>query len=417
MKRVICKISVLMAIVFIAMSCTKKEPKYNGIYKVRIPLEDGQGQYRFTTVELRSVSDIQSMTGSVANLKYGGKVSHEVENLKAKDWGIIDTKISGQNTPSAHFATVGDVLIPTDYTSLLLSTVMYHTEGTKTFYDGFNANDKLEFPYAVIVDPEHIFTDKRFETYPITNNAAYISMLDLFVYHPYKRDELPLGFNGGIVAHEYFHRIFHAKTNFVMTQLADRTAELTPDPQDITDLTPEQLAKVNVLLASALNEGLADYFAYEYSKNPAWMLPSAKKNLSRDVQVKKNVAGNKKQQLKDIVDHNLNEDSPRRRLEQHEIGSIYASFFYRLSNIWGAEKTKIAILNFLPRFAENFTKNRKTDFMSMGETISVFFNDEKLSPDVCSEVLSVFGDELTIQNFKPCKGFEINPPRMVNRGE
>jgi hypothetical protein len=434
-SKILAMMAVLVACVLIGVACTKREPHQNGIYKVRIPVDDGTGHYHFITAELRSVKDIHAMSGTVANLKIGGHVTHEVDDLKAKDWKVIDTKANDQTTPSAHFATVGDVLIPTDYTSLMLATVMYHMEGIKSFFDGIKGNEKLDFPFTVILNPNHIFTDKKYETYPITNNAAYLSSLDLFVFHPYHREELPMGFNGGIVGHEYTHRVFHGQTRNVLTDFLSKNINATillddtnvPAGSDIPpessdshseansesniEVSPQELSKANVLMASALNEGLADYYAYEYTGNSAWMLPSAQKNQSRDVKVEKYVKDSKVKQLQLILEHNVYEDNPRRRIEQHDIGTVFATFFYKLSLIWGHERTKVAVLNFMPRFAEEFVKVRKKDFMSFGDIIDVFFHDEKPSKEVCDEIFSMFGGELRPTNFFPCISTDAGPGR------
>ena len=120
---------------------------------------------------------------------------------------------------------------------------------------------------------------------------------------PYDQNELPVGINPGILAHEHFHSLFykivlkdseqkdklahdiHGVAEGTDIDLSARTNDRTrAEKIQTTSLTDEKLQELyNSLLLRALNEGLADFWGWMYTGNPdfiAMSIPSQKERRS-----------------------------------------------------------------------------------------------------------------------------------------
>ena len=107
-----------------------------------------------------------------------------------------------------------------------------------------------------------------------TNRAFYDGKTDSILIVPYTKSELPIAVNSGILAHEYFHSLFFK------TVLGSKNKKLSENLQlhlseaknlfeietvEDASMTVEELS--NQIYLNSLNEGLADFWAWLYTKD------------------------------------------------------------------------------------------------------------------------------------------------------
>lgn len=405
------------------IGCNKMAPN-GGVYRVRIPLDDHTGHYSLQTVELHTVKDIRAMAGSTATFLADGKFNV----FAGKNGGEQAASANFGSTPSAEFIDVGGVLHPADFRSMAMAASMYHFESIKNFYDRFRGNENLKFPRLILfnVGVVHNFGVGEVE---LVNNAAFVPSLDLFWINPYKNADVPLAFNGGALAHEYLHSVFNVKFHAAemanleagrITALQARRAEQSvaelwssnewlpnfpsfngfPPPPDDGDLElgKNDLIKINRFIYGSLNEGIADYYGYEYSRNPGWLTPSLPTQAFRDLSVAKdfswNVAGQKR-----LIMQSFSVDGAQTHLDVHWAGAYFSHMLYLVSQQWGSVDTEKAAFNFMGRYADKYTTDHEKRFISMGELVRLFFMDRSPADPLCQKIKAIFSGELNDGNF------------------
>jgi hypothetical protein len=345
-----------------AMGCsTTFDPADGGGYRVRIPVNDSQGQYHFQTVTLKSVTNISSLQGSVVNIRVNGELDSEVKEDGTKQYWI---KNFG-TTPAAHFIKVGDVLIPADDRTLVMASIIYQFENIKDFYDSFKANEGLQFPRNVLLDMNAVGPSEM-----SGNEAQYVMGLDMFIIQPYNQGFIPMSVNGGILGHEWWHSIFAARE----TERAKKTI--------LTDLKPDkEIVCANHLQYQGLNEGIADFFGYAYSHDTDYGSASFKASGmgERDVKVPK------------VLYYDGGNCAMERGIEGqkniHIIGASIASMLYVISQDWGVEETSKAILNFTNFYMDLYLTDSNKSFIGFGKILPFFFENHQPTDDLCKKLL------------------------------
>jgi len=336
------------------------EASPDGTYRVRIPVNDSKGQYHFQTVTLRSVTNISSLAGSVLSIRINGKLVEEDKSDGTKQMWISDFG----TVPAAHFIKSGDVLIPADYRTSVMATLVYQFENIKDFYDGYSANEGLLFPRTVLLDLS--------ETGSLGNEAEYIGGLDMFVIQPYNQGLLPMSVNGGILAHEWWHSIFGVRQNESAKKIV-RT-EIKPDSKSLC---------ANDLQYQGLNEGIADFFGYAYSHDPDYGSMSFKSTGKgeRDLKIPKALA---------YDDGNCQMDKGAdSKVIIHNLGASVAHMLFVISEDWGIEETSRAILNFTNFYMDLYTRDYDKSFIGFKKILPFLFENHHPSEELCAKLKTI----------------------------
>jgi hypothetical protein len=225
--------------------------------------------------------------------------------------------------------------------------------------------------------------------------------------------------NGGVLAHETFHRHFNetltksslkahksvatlSKFNEWQSSRLQRFDFAQPAVEVEPKLTTKELKQANFLFMRGIDEGLADYFGYQYTHNPNWMAASLNDAEFRDLSHKKifkfTTAEQKKLILKNYIYRKTGDDA----FEEHVVGAYFANFLYEVAQAWGPEKTNALVLRFIPRFLDSLVESYSTSFFSMGRIVKILFEGEQPPAEVCEQVYTMFSGELSQKNFQPC---------------
>jgi len=407
-------------VIFALSGCTPVSPA-DGDYKIRIPLDDHTGHYALQDVDLHTITDIHAMAGTTAVIYDEGSFNTYVDN--SGDERIASADMG--TTPSAHFIDVGGVLHPADFQSLAMSAAMYHFEYIKNFYDAVDGNKGLTFPRIVLmnVTVAHNYGHQQVNT---INNAAFVPSLDMFWINPFNSADVPLSFNGGVLAHEYLHNVFMARFKAVSAENIkkgtmspevslnlNRTLDVAEaddwgpatdpfadsqypsDPETPIALTNKELAKVNSFIFGGLNEGMADYFGYEYSRNPGWIsasLPTQSfRDLSKDKIFPLTAGGQQRLIMESYSGQGRNSGSG---LDIHWLGSFFSRVLYLAAQDWGDLAAEQATITFMDRYSNIYSQQSDKRYISMGELVKLFFQDRKPSGSLCDNVTRMFSGEL-----------------------
>ncbi len=412
------------------LACHQNPPNQSGNYRVRIPLDDGTGHYSEQTVEIPNVKNLAAMATDTVVVRNEGTPSVEADS----NGNLTSADPSFGNTPNAHFLKVGDIYYPSDYETLAMSTLLYHFSSIKTFFDRFGANEGLAFPRMVMNDVAEFKVNDQ--VVPMSNNARYVPFFDVFWINPYSEDNVSLAFNGGVLAHEYTHSIFQVESKKyeklkldLKTTLEDewqkykarssqecKTAFPSDDDKEVK-LSLSEMKKANNLISGALNEAIADYYGFEYSKNPSFIMASFSNATDRDLSKEKKFLFSYNQQ-KSWIKNSLSKDSCG--IDTHAVGAYFAAFLYLAScphddvklpgeihcpkDALGSEGTQRQTLKFISRYLKQLDENFTTEFVSLGEAVKLFFKGlgkKGSESELCRQTANLFPGELKISDFCP----------------
>lgn len=389
MKRHLKFLSFFMIFSGVLPACQKVEPD-GGSYKVRIPLDDGSGNYRSSEVELRTVSNLQTMEGAAVHVKAKG---HIIEKSGDDGKGL---DIDMGKVPTAQFVKVNGVYIPADIDSLALTTAIYNLEKVKILTDTLLGNTEPSKPVDVIYDANVLLNDSSGEQKRMVNNAAYISQKDFFIIVPYEMEKIPLGMNGGVLAHEYGHKVFSHITKNELDRAVASGSVTASDAAEIQkvfsnvslsewkarDANPSTTSEVtdlkaNDVMVGSINEGFADYIGYLHSGNPSFISPSVESQEHRDMSQEKASSKSDVAGKASVVDHDV-----------HHVGAFFARFLYLMSKRDGKEVTAKNTFQFLKRYSAEYIAQRNKKYIGMERVVALYFDDKKQSEDLCKSVVN-----------------------------
>lgn len=226
------------------------------------------GTYQPTHVQLRTLSDVVAMKGTVAHLVGGARIIVDPNdpllqlnggNLTEQQFADVFIKSKGAE-PRASYVEKDGILWPADF----------HTWNMVTTY--FNMEQAFDYFQAMGV-PGAALTDVRVFYFPAfvlrelspneqQDNALYFSPIKSFMVLPF--DELqqaPLAINSGIMAHEYSHLVFN-RLVYGGAAFPDPLVRWSPA------LTGTSSPQVNIL--KSFDEGLADFHGFASSCRSAF---------------------------------------------------------------------------------------------------------------------------------------------------
>ncbi len=247
-------------------SFKKKDESTSGTTRVQIPFYLN-GKYSLEVVDLFSLNNILNLQGSAA--------------LFLMDPDSVSGKIRGRPPVISYFRNSNGVVIAKDDLSLQLLTVYAHFEKLQALDAAVGAKGVLRYPRTIAVNARYKTNQGQIE-----NNALFSGQFDTLLLVPYTQNALPIMANGGVLAHEHFHALFHSlfiaplgasypearKSNphdsSKMQRAFGLTEENSPDDMVVvgSPLTAEELrAKYHAVVLRGINEGLADVWGWVYS--------------------------------------------------------------------------------------------------------------------------------------------------------
>ncbi|MBL7544764.1 MAG: hypothetical protein JNL11_13185 [Bdellovibrionaceae bacterium] len=253
--------------------------------------------YSFADVELLSIFDLVSISGQYA--RFHIKASRNENN-------VIGPKPRGQFLRNKE-----GVFIPKNFLTLQATTLYFHSQNMMLLERSLKLDSKRTAPLKIVLETPVLNTKQN------ENNAFYDGDLDAIIFLKYSEGNLPLSLNGGVFAHEYFHSIFE---RIVLKTL--KTNELFKIPTPINKITmtktladvtkinlsskaselrtrmvsgPITLSQENVkwyyaLLLKGFNEGLADYWGWNYVNDVSFIshsLPQTRTSRKLDLSSQK----------------------------------------------------------------------------------------------------------------------------------
>lgn len=245
-------IAFLIFIISVLCAC---DPSQKSGKKFLLPWPDSDGIERLQVVEIHSLNSPYEVSGPAAQVYLDASV---------QNGGFTGDPVH----PKVSLA--GGVFHPLDTSSSMALALYAHIERIEKLDRELGVHSQVGWPRQVGLNTP-LLTGRHSQTVE-RNNARYFPDWDLVAFLPVAGSIQPLALNPGVIAHEHFHSIFNSLF-------------LSHHNQDYSD---SRIQKFNWdIVVRGWNEGLADYFAALYTKNPNFLEPSfgvsenAKRSLDR----------------------------------------------------------------------------------------------------------------------------------------
>jgi hypothetical protein len=240
----------LLWALFLGLSCGCQKKASEGSHTYLIPWPNAAGQYKLREVTLHTLNSPYVMDGAAAQVY--------------SEQGFRNDELAGRPA-QVRLSEVDGVYIPQDAPSALAVTVYAHFEALKEMEERQHLPTQMDWPRKVGVGVPVRLEDGRMER----NNARYFSVQDLIGITPYEGRGLDLAFNAGVLAHEHFHAVFQ---RLFLSKVSDGSPEpsVFEDKVTVEDNRSDSYYSTQFVLR-AWNEGLADFFAYAYTRDPDFM--------------------------------------------------------------------------------------------------------------------------------------------------
>jgi hypothetical protein len=289
------------------------------------------GAYTTVQVELKTLSSLANLKGSVAEFLGGNRVvvdaNDPLQNLNGGIQNMTDeqryevlVKDKGGDV-RGHFIERAGVYWPADFHTWNMVSAYYNFEKSYEYfvkvYDGVEPTElqKMRVMYWANV--------RLNTTEPLTNNALYLSFIKSFVIVPFSEDQptIPLAMNIGVIGHEVAHRVFNHK---VLENQGIHPA-----------LTSWNGSAFNLL--KSLDEGLADFHGFGVTcPEPAGCRPNFLSGSVADEAIvsMRNVARTDACMTANLRNafFNFSPDQWVRSPSMYEVGNLFAASLYQAAN-------------------------------------------------------------------------------------
>lgn len=222
--------------------------------KVMALVAKTQTGYQPEQVELTSLKDVVAMKGDVASFIGGARIVINPQDpllagdLSDDQFKAAVLKDKGSDVHASYIEKDG-VLWPADFHTWNMVTTYFNFEKAFGYFKASGVPSTELGTASVYYFPSFIVSDASPD--PQKDNAIWASPVTGFLILPFdKLQKVPLPMNGGIIAHEYSHRVFNQRVFKGRGQ---------PEPY-VRWIGSGVSAGINLL--KALDEGLADYHAY-----------------------------------------------------------------------------------------------------------------------------------------------------------
>lgn len=361
---------------------------------------DGNTTFKLQVVEVNTLENMNRMEGSHAKIRYN--------------------QSSDKVAPDAHFIQRSDgVYVATDPISFQMVSVYAHMEKLGEMEDRFGLGGIVPRPRFVSVESS-IINDRGVEE---QDNGAYFGDRDIIGIVK-TASTIPVSFNGGIIAHEHFHAIFQHLVikNLLITGKA-RSYEFLEEEQktdgqakrgesqdqesqpQVIDETKRDPKYFNRIILSALNEGLADYWGWLYSRDPSFLMRTRSTEIQRSVVPTRFALPNKSNFLR------KSKDSPARfaAARSYELGTRFAGLMRAWTEQEGEAATVKLLVSALKKIPQKWPQISSESIVSPNILLGLLLDGENtLSPERCclaSSFLAPEFDNYEIKQTCQAKGF------------
>lgn len=240
--------------------------------------------YRLERVNIRTLNNVEEVSGEVAYLLGGGTLETGKENPQTEDEWRQYLTIEGANTPQVEYSVDSDgTIIPWDFDSAMMLTVYHHLERSREYFDtikteGLGIGDQTIGQFVGRM-PCYYYPNLTIAGIPLplfTDNAAYAYTANAFLIPPRLAlaDAVPIYANRGVITHEYGHAVFNRLVH-------NNKRGVNPLAQEWEINAPVALNELG-----GLDEGIADVFAALDTKDPDFIAYSIGSDLvDRDMEV------------------------------------------------------------------------------------------------------------------------------------
>ncbi len=262
-----------IVLLVLSLGCSRSSDvrQVSGDIKTRLPWASEGGEYSLQEVLLKGISSLYELSGSFVTF-------YIYPSIK-------ESKLSGHN-PKTRFVKSRDIYVPADTLSQQMAVIYAHMQNLAELDEKMGAGGVNTWPRDVGVAARFIGGNGERET----NNAFYDGQTDSMLIVPYTQEHLPIPVNAGILAHEHFHslyfkliekKIFKSRQVLHGEDLRDKILGAKVVESDV--LMPVEKAQeddsYHRSLSRAMNEGLADFWAWVYTGDRDFLaqsLPSEK---------------------------------------------------------------------------------------------------------------------------------------------
>jgi hypothetical protein len=237
----------------LAVGCA---PDTSAPVKVSALVLSSNGEYVPQEVELKTISDIVGLKGTVADLRGGARIVYDSQDqdlvTATTPEAFVNAllKEEGHDVKASYIEQDG-VLWPADFHTWNMVTTYYNLERAFDYFQNVGNIPAADFkePVTTYYFPEFVIADVDKD--PLNDNALYFSVMKSFLVLPFdKLQRAPLAINAGIIAHEYSHRVFNLKAY-----------NGAPFPEALS-LWSSSSPSPGANILKSFDEGLADYHAY-----------------------------------------------------------------------------------------------------------------------------------------------------------
>ncbi len=383
------------AVLLATVGCTRstESEKATGDIKVQIPVREND-QPTLKIVTLRKMEDLRRVSGGIATFYYAPK---------------IDGSLVIGEVPHARFIkTFDEVFIPVDSQSADMAAVYYHLQNLTDLDASLGLARFNEGPRKVALSTRILKSDDW-----VRNNSFYDQNSDAIIFVDFQSQALPLTLNSGVVAHEHFHSLFSKLVNLPLIK-----AGKVADSLKVSSANDELRRDFeDFVLFKSLNEGLADYWGWVYSRDEKFVSASIPTEQSRSlekpsqesVEASFRSPEDRQAELDSFFEPYLQSENKEKALETiqdiggryaYAMGNVYARFFRALNKTADGKdldaNAQMAltqqIIGLLEDLRESFLKNK---------------NHSAIQPENVLELFRVKNPELIRVH---CKEFE----RLIN---
>lgn len=222
--------------------------------KVMAIVPSVQGNYETRAVDLRTITSITSLKGTIAELMGGNRVVLDPNDpLQQMNGGVgamtdaqryeVIVKDKGMDVRGNYIERSG-VLWPADFHTWNMVSTYYNFEVAYGYYQAIYGTDPPELQKMLVMYWPEVRINSAT---PITDNALYLSFIKAFVIVPAKNDQkIPMAMNLGVIGHEMGHKVFNKR---VLQDAGIHSA------YSLWQLIPFNLLK-------SMDEGLADFHGF-----------------------------------------------------------------------------------------------------------------------------------------------------------
>jgi hypothetical protein len=370
----------------------------------------GKGVYETRQLELKTITDMVAVKGSVATLTGGARIVIDGNDplLQTNGGNLSDAQlkqvfVKGTGLePRASYIEKSGILWPADFHTWNMVSTYFNFEKSFEYwqgvYDGKDSSDLLGS--SVYYFPAFVLAEAGSKEQ--TDNALFFSPIQAFAILPFQDlQQVPLSINVGVVGHEFSHRVFNRKVY---------GGKALPEP--LLRWLGVNASSPGVNLLKAMDEGFADFHGYgvtcgtEFGCNPRFLISSFNEALTDDRDISRPDKCLNAQLRTAMTTLPIN-DFQRQGLE-YRIGTVIASALYQAGNKKagpsGTQLIAKSLLNaysdksaatpgFAELIAQNIEQPQNFTLPKVADTILAHISDPELKKLTCNEFL----DRLQLQ--------------------